>query len=86
VKLSLTQRKFAAHGACDPEPRRMEGWSRRKLLVAAGALSLSGLHGTTSEAQSGGAIRTDRKTLNRIDVHHHSFRLNISKKGLRPSP
>jgi 6-methylsalicylate decarboxylase len=81
VKLSLTQRKFAAHGACDPEPRRMEGWSRRKLLVAAGALSLSGLHGTTSEAQSGGAIRTDRKTLNRIDVHHHFLPPQYLKEG-----
>lgn len=59
----------------------VEGWTRRQLLVAVGAVSLSALVGTKSEAQSEDSGWVDRKGLKRIDVHHHFIPPQYLKEG-----
>lgn len=59
----------------------VEGWTRRQLLVAVGAVSLSALVGTKSEAQSEDSGWVNRKGLKRIDVHHHFIPPQYLKEG-----
>jgi len=67
--------------AQDSKLAPVEGWSRRELLVAAGAVSLSVLGRTKPEAQSGDSSRVDRKALKHIDVHHHFIPPQYLKGG-----
>ena len=61
---------------------RVEGWTRRQLLVAAGwTVSLSALGGTRPEAQSGDSSRVDRNALKHIDVHHHFIPPQYLREG-----
>lgn len=81
LKLPLISRNTNIVPALEPKLPRIEGWTRRKLLVAAGAVSLSALGGTKSEAQSGDGRRPDRKRLKHIDVHHHFIPPQYLKEG-----
>jgi predicted TIM-barrel fold metal-dependent hydrolase len=67
--------------AHDDKLARLEGWSRREFLVAAGAVSLSTLGRTTLEALSKDSRGVDRKGLMRIDVHHHYIPPQYLREG-----
>jgi 6-methylsalicylate decarboxylase len=59
----------------------VEGLTRRELLFVAGAVSLSALAGTKSQAQSRTGRQTARKSSRHIDVHHHFIPPQYLKEG-----
>src|ERR1700682_1712486 len=63
------------------EMSRNEGWTRRRLLMAAGGVSLTGFNTQNLAAQETGASKTDRGELKRIDVHHHFIPPQYLREG-----
>jgi len=60
---------------------RLEGWTRRQFLVAAGAVSLSAIGEARSTAQSGHSDLVGGNKLKHIDVHHHFIPPQYLKEG-----
>jgi 6-methylsalicylate decarboxylase len=59
-----------------------KGWTRRDLLMAAGAMTLSAALGPAeSRAQSGDVNGPERKVFKHIDVHHHFIPPQYLKEG-----